>query len=118
MYDLLNKARREGLMALESDVEEPAKSPILSKYPSLRATIITFAIISATPCAWPSAAPKPSIWTSFWNSTWKCTTSSQLPIASLSTMADSLPGLGIVAAVLGVVITMGALGGPPEEIGT
>jgi chemotaxis protein MotA len=40
-----------------------------------------------------------------------------MPIASLSTMADSLPGLGIVAAVLGVVITMGALGGPPEEIG-
>jgi chemotaxis protein MotA len=40
-----------------------------------------------------------------------------IPVASLSTMADSLPGLGIVAAVLGVVITMGALGGPPEEIG-
>jgi len=40
-----------------------------------------------------------------------------LPVAALATMADSLPGLGIVAAVLGVVITMGALGGPPEEIG-
>jgi chemotaxis protein MotA len=40
-----------------------------------------------------------------------------LPIASLNTVADSLPGLGIVAAVLGVVITMGSLGGPPEEIG-
>lgn len=39
------------------------------------------------------------------------------PTAALSTIADSLPGLGIVAAVLGVVITMGALGGPPEEIG-
>lgn len=39
------------------------------------------------------------------------------PTTALSTMADSLPGLGIVAAVLGVVITMGALGGPPEEIG-
>jgi hypothetical protein len=39
------------------------------------------------------------------------------PIAALSTMADSLPGLRIVAAVLGVVITMGALGGSPEEIG-
>jgi chemotaxis protein MotA len=39
------------------------------------------------------------------------------PINALTTMADSLPGLGIVAAVLGVVITMGALGGPPEEIG-
>jgi len=40
-----------------------------------------------------------------------------LPVAALSTMADSLPSLGIVAAVLGVVITMGALGGPPGEIG-
>jgi chemotaxis protein MotA len=40
-----------------------------------------------------------------------------LPIAALSTVADALPGLGIVAAVLGVVITMGSLGGPPEEIG-
>ena len=39
------------------------------------------------------------------------------PTSSLSTAADSLPGLGIVAAVLGVVITMGALDGPPEEIG-
>ena len=39
------------------------------------------------------------------------------PVAALTTMADSLPGLGIVAAVLGVVITMGSLGGPKEEIG-
>jgi chemotaxis protein MotA len=41
----------------------------------------------------------------------------QMPIGALSAVADSLPGLGIVAAVLGVVITMGSLGGPPEEIG-
>ncbi len=39
------------------------------------------------------------------------------PVGALTTMADSLPGLGIVAAVLGVVITMGSLGGPKEEIG-
>jgi chemotaxis protein MotA len=39
------------------------------------------------------------------------------PIAALGTMADALPGLGIVAAVLGVVLTMGALGGPKEAIG-
>ncbi len=37
--------------------------------------------------------------------------------SALTTVADALPGLGIVAAVLGVVITMGSLGGPPEEIG-
>lgn len=40
-----------------------------------------------------------------------------LPVSALTTVADALPGLGIVAAVLGVVITMGSLGGPPEEIG-
>jgi chemotaxis protein MotA len=40
-----------------------------------------------------------------------------VPVAALTTVADALPGLGIVAAVLGVVITMGSLGGPPEEIG-
>jgi chemotaxis protein MotA len=39
------------------------------------------------------------------------------PAKALATVSDALPGLGIVAAVLGVVITMGALGGPPEEIG-
>src|SRR6185437_8534955 len=39
------------------------------------------------------------------------------PVRALSTVADALPGLGIVAAVLGVVITMGALSGPPEQIG-
>jgi len=38
-------------------------------------------------------------------------------VSALSTVADSLPGLGIVAAVLGVVVTMSALGGPPEELG-
>jgi chemotaxis protein MotA len=39
------------------------------------------------------------------------------PTAALTSVADSLPGLGIVAAVLGIVITMSAMGGPPEEIG-
>lgn len=39
------------------------------------------------------------------------------PVGALKEMADSLPGMGIVAAVLGVVITMGSLGGPPEQIG-
>jgi chemotaxis protein MotA len=42
---------------------------------------------------------------------------SSAPVRSLTTVADALPGLGIVAAVLGIVITMGSLGGPPEQIG-
>jgi chemotaxis protein MotA len=69
------------------------------------------AILFATPSAWQSRELRHSTWISFWISTWKFITTMQ------GSMADSLPGLGIVAAVLGVVITMGALGGPPEEIG-
>jgi chemotaxis protein MotA len=42
---------------------------------------------------------------------------SSIPVKALQTVSDALPGLGIVAAVLGVVNTMSALGGPPEEIG-
>src|SRR4029079_1512557 len=44
-------------------------------------------------------------------------TGTNKPIAALQAVGEGLPGLGIVAAVLGVVITMGALGGPPEAIG-
>jgi chemotaxis protein MotA len=117
MYDLLNKARREGLMALETDVEDPSKSAVLSKNAlfvknhhvrdffcdSLRMAI------SGTEAFDLDQVLELDMEVHHHGAS--------VPIASLSTMADSLPGLGIVAAVLGVVITMGALGGPPEEIG-
>jgi chemotaxis protein MotA len=117
MYDLLNKARREGLMALEADVEDASKSPVLSKTAvfvnnhhvrdflcdSMRMAI------SGTEAFDLDQVLELDMEVHHHSAT--------TPIASLSTMADSLPGLGIVAAVLGVVITMGALGGPPEEIG-
>jgi chemotaxis protein MotA len=117
MYDLLNKARREGLMTLEADIEDPSKSPVLSKNTlfvknhhvrdflcdSLRMAI------SGTEAFDLDQVLELDMEVHHHSAT--------TPIASLSTMADSLPGLGIVAAVLGVVITMGALGGPPEEIG-
>jgi len=117
MYDLLNKARKDGLMGLEADVEEPEKSAVFSKNPafikdhhvrdfvcdSLRMAITgvdTFELDQMLDLDMEVHHRD-----------------STQPTAALSTMADSLPGLGIVAAVLGVVITMGALGGPPEEIG-
>jgi len=117
MYDLLNKARRDGLMALESDVEEPEKSTVFSTNPafvkdhhvrdfvcdSLRMAVTgvdTFELDQMLDL---------DLEVHHHDAT--------QPTAALSTMADSLPGLGIVAAVLGVVITMQALGGPPEEIG-
>jgi chemotaxis protein MotA len=117
IYDLVNKARREGLMSLENDVEQPDKSPVLSKHPEFL---------------------KDHHARDFFCDTMRMAITgveafdldqlldldlevhhhhASQPVASLSTVADSLPGLGIVAAVLGVVITMGAMGGPPEEIG-
>jgi len=117
MYDLLNKARKDGLMGLEADVEEPEKSAIFSKNPafikdhhvrnfvcdSLRMAITgvdTFELDQMLELDMEVLHHDAT-----------------QPTAALTTVADSLPGLGIVAAVLGVVITMGALGGPPEEIG-
>jgi chemotaxis protein MotA len=117
MYELLNKARREGLMALEADVEDPAKSPILSKYPAFIKDHHIRDYFCDTMRMAISGVEAFDLDQLLDLDMEVHHHSAGLPIASLSSMADSLPGLGIVAAVLGVVITMGALGGPPEEIG-
>ena len=117
MYELLNKARREGLMALESDVEDPAKSPILSKYPAFLKDHHVRDYFCDTMRMAISGVEAFDLDQLLDLDMEVHHHGSSLPVASLSSMADALPGLGIVAAVLGVVITMGALGGPPEEIG-
>ena len=117
LYDLLNKARREGLMALENDVEDPEKSPILSKYPAFLKDHHARDYVCDTLRMAVSGTEAFDLDQLLDLDMEVHQHHAAQPISSLSTMADSLPGLGIVAAVLGVVITMGALGGPPEEIG-
>jgi chemotaxis protein MotA len=118
MYDLLNKARKEGLVALEADIEDAAKSPILSKSKVFSKDHHAADFVCDTLRMAVSGGIEPfDMDTMMENDMEVHHHNAALPIAALSTMADSLPGLGIVAAVLGVVITMGALGGPPEEIG-
>ncbi len=118
MYELFSRARRDGMMALESDSDNPEASPIFSKYPAFLKDhhVRDFVCDSIRMASSGSIEP--------FDADQMIETDMEVhhheatqPIAALSTMADSLPGLGIVAAVLGVVITMGALGGPPEEIG-
>src|SRR5881227_4390184 len=117
IYDLFNKARREGLVSLESDIEEREKSPILSKNSAFIKNhhvmqffcdTIRMAVTGMEPFDLDQGLDLDLEVHHH---------QAAIPISALSTTADSLPGLGIVAAVLGVVITMGALGGPPEEIG-
>ena len=117
-YELLNKARKDGLLAIESDIEEPDKSPIFSKYPKFLANHHMRDFVCDTLRMAVTGGIDPFDLDQMMDLDMEVShRESNAPIAALSTVADSLPGLGIVAAVLGVVVTMGALGGPPEEIG-
>ncbi|HUO35540.1 MAG TPA: flagellar motor stator protein MotA [Candidatus Acidoferrum sp.] len=118
MYELFGRARREGMMALEADSDAPDKSPVFSKYPKFLKDhhALLFVCDSIRMAASGGIEPFDADQMLEVDMDVHHHESAQ-PVGALSTMADSLPGLGIVAAVLGVVITMGALGGPPEEIG-
>ena len=118
MYELLQKARKEGLVALESDIEEPEKSPLLTKYKDFVKDHHAVAFVCDTMRMAVSGGVEVFDLDQMLDADMEVHHhGASEPVAALATMADSLPGLGIVAAVLGVVITMGALGGPPEEIG-
>jgi chemotaxis protein MotA len=117
MYDLLNKARKDGLMALENDVEEPDKSPLFSKGPAvLKNHHVRDFVCDSLRMAITGADAFDLDQMLDLDLEVHHHDAAQ-PTAALTSVADSLPGLGIVAAVLGIVITMSAMGGPPEEIG-
>jgi chemotaxis protein MotA len=118
MNDLFMTARKNGMGRLESDIEDPSKSTVLSKYPKFLAQhhavhfvcdTLRMSISGGVPAFDLDQMMEADMEVHHHEAS--------QPVAALSTVADALPGLGIVAAVLGVVITMGALGGPPEEIG-
>ena len=118
MYELFSRARRDGLVALESDTDDPEKSTIFSKYPNFLKDHHTLCFVCDTMRLVASNAVEAFELDQMVELDMDVHhLESTQPVAALTTMADSLPGLGIVAAVLGIVITMGALGGPPEEIG-
>jgi chemotaxis protein MotA len=113
MYDVMQKARKKGLTDLESDVEQPDKSELFSKWDQhLRDFVCDTLRMAMT--GGPTAYDLDQLMELDMEVQLHY---AHLPVNALTTAADSLPGLGIVAAVLGVVVTMGALGGPPEEIG-
>lgn len=118
MYGLFNKARREGLAGIEGDIEEPVKSPLFSKYPAFVKNSHVCAFVCDTMRMAIIGGSAPFDLDQMMELDMEVHHAGEAQsAAALSTMADSLPGMGIVAAVLGVVVTMSALGGPPEEIG-
>jgi chemotaxis protein MotA len=117
-YEILNKARKDGLLAIESDIEEPDKSTVFSKYPKFLKDHHSRDFVCDTLRMAVTGGIDPFDLDQMMDLDMEVSHHGEsAPIAALSTVADALPGLGIVAAVLGIVVTMGALGGPPEEIG-
>lgn len=118
MYELLNKVRRAGMLSIEADIEQPAESLIFKEYPDFIGDERVCNFVCDTMRMAVTGGVEPFDLDQMMDLDMevqhRCT---HQPVSSLMTVADSLPGLGIVAAVLGVVITMGALGGPAEEIG-
>lgn len=118
MYDLFNKIRREGPNSVEADIEAPDKSTFFGTYPAFvkdhhlrdfvcdTMRLVLMGGVEAFDADQMIEADMEVH-----------AQQTEQSVTALSTVADSLPGLGIVAAVLGVVMTMSALGGPPEEIG-
>jgi chemotaxis protein MotA len=118
MFDLFAKSRKEGAIAIESDVEDPEKSPIFSRYPGFLVDHHARDFVCDTMRMAITGGVNPFDVDQMMDLDMEVHHhSANQPNQALNTVADALPGLGIVAAVLGVVVTMGSLGGPPEEIG-
>jgi chemotaxis protein MotA len=118
MFELCNKVRKKGLMGIEDDVEKPAESEIFNKFPAFLKDHHAAAFVCDTLRTAITGGVEPFDMDQMMELDMEIAHHEAVqPVQALTTVADALPGLGIVAAVLGVVITMGSLGGPPEEIG-
>lgn len=118
LSEIFQFARKNGMEKLEEDVEHPEKSALLSKYPSLVKDHHLLHFVCDTLRMAVSGMVMPHDLDALVEQDIETHHHDiSAPARSLATVADALPGLGIVAAVLGVVNTMGSLGGPPEAIG-
>jgi chemotaxis protein MotA len=118
MFEFLNKVRKEGLLSVENDVEKPNESTIFKKYPDFLKDPHVCDFVCDTLRMAITGGVDPFDMDQMMERDMEVHHHGAVaPISSLMTVADALPGLGIVAAVLGVVITMGSIGGPPEEVG-
>src|SRR5579863_1202627 len=118
MYQFLNKVRKEGLLSVENDVEKPKESTIFKNFPDFLNDHHACEFVCDTLRMAITGGVEPFDMDQMMELDMEVHHhGATQPVSALTTVADALPGLGIVAAVLGVVITMGALGGPPEQIG-
>jgi chemotaxis protein MotA len=118
LFELLAKVRKEGLMSLEGDVEEPEKSAVFSKYPNIMADhhLIEF-ITDYLRMMVGGNLNAMEIETLMDNEIETHHHEEMHPSHAVAKLADATPAFGIVAAVMGVVHTMESLHLPPTELG-
>jgi chemotaxis protein MotA len=117
LYALFSKMHREGVISIEGDIERPESSPIFSKYPTISSKLRTVNFIGDTLRVYLTTGDPADIDSLMTVDMATMHEEELLPAHSVSHMADSMPGMGIVAAVLGVVVTMGMINEPPEVLG-
>ncbi len=118
LYELLNKARREGFMALEDHVENPQDSAVFANYPKILADHHLMDFITDCLRLMIGSNIEPHELEPLLELELDKHHHEALePAHVLNKVADGLPGFGIVAAVLGIVVTMGSIGGDIQEVG-
>ncbi len=118
IYSLSNVARRNGLISLEGHVEDPSKSEIFSQNTFLLNNHHAMAFLCDTLRMLLSGGVPPHEMESLLDADLEGHHKASAQVSGqIQKIGDALPGVGIVAAVLGIVITMGAIDGPPSEIG-
>ncbi len=118
LSDIFQFARKSGMAKLEDDIENPEGSALFSKFPGVVKDEHVLHFICDTLRTAVAGVVAPHDLDVLVEEDIEIRRhASSAPARALATVADALPGLGIVAAVLGIVLTMGALGGPPEQVG-
>ena len=111
LYEVLNKGRREGMMAIEADIEEPHESAIFSKYPAIMKDQRMVEFVCDYLRIMTTGNMAPHEFEGLFDMELESLKAElSTPGHSVHSVADALPGFGIVAAVLGIVVTMAMLG--------
>ncbi|MEJ5171538.1 MAG: flagellar motor stator protein MotA [Fimbriimonadales bacterium] len=118
MYQLFNVARKEGLLGLEPHIERPEESEIIKRYPAFLNNHHAKAFFCDTMKVVLTGAVGPHDLSEMMEIDIETAHhEANVPAEAIQTVGDSMPGFGIVAAVLGVIITMGKIGGEAALIG-
>jgi chemotaxis protein MotA len=118
LFLLTKTMKSKGLIALEAHIEKPAESSIFKRYPRITKDHFALDFICDTLRMMTMSLEDPhQVETLMEKQLEKHHHEALIPANALQTMADGLPALGIVAAVLGVIKTMAAISEPPEVLG-